>query len=65
MGIGSVFITSRTASASKSVIDQMDRQPRAYDAIAPAKRAPQTGNPSIAVPSAAEKQNSLERLGTR
>jgi NADH-quinone oxidoreductase subunit M len=65
MGIGSVFITGRTASASDSVIKQMDRPPRAYDAVVPAKPASQPGNPSSAVPSAAEKPNSLERLGTR
>jgi NADH-quinone oxidoreductase subunit M len=65
MGIGSVFITGRTAAASQSVIDQMTRPPRAYDAIAPAKPAPQPGHPPNAVPSAAEKQNLLERLGTR
>ena len=65
MGIGSVFITGRTAAASQSVIDQMTRPPRAYDAIAPTKLAPQRDNAPNAVPSAAEKQNSLERLGTR
>jgi NADH-quinone oxidoreductase subunit M len=65
MGIGSVFITGRTAAASQSVIDQMARPPRAYDAIAPAKLAPQRDNAPNAVPSAAEKQNSMERLGTR
>jgi NADH-quinone oxidoreductase subunit M len=65
MGIGSVFITGRTASASDSVIKQMDRPPRAYDAGAPTKPAPLPGNPSSAVPSAAEKPNSMERLGTR
>jgi NADH-quinone oxidoreductase subunit M len=65
MGIGSVFITGRTASASDSVIKQMDRPPRAYDAGAPTKPAPLPSNPSSAVPSAAEKPNSMERLGTR
>ena len=66
MGIGSVFITGRTAAASKSVIDQMTRPQRAEEAAAPAKLAPQVGQQSngsaaIAVP----KSNSLERLGTR
>jgi NADH:ubiquinone oxidoreductase subunit 4 (subunit M) len=65
MGIGSVFITGRTAAASQSVIDQMARPPRAYDAVAPTKLAPKPANPPNAVPSAVEKQNSLERLGTR
>ena len=41
MGIGSTFITSRTATASQSVLDQMARPPRAYDALAPAKPEPQ------------------------
>jgi len=66
MGIGSVFITGRTASASESVIKQMDRPPRAEEATAPAKLAPQVGqqsNGSAAI--AAPKSNSLERLGTR
>ncbi len=58
MGIGSVFITGRTASASDSVIQQMTRPPRAEEAKKPSTPAP-------AVPSAAQKPNSLERLGTR
>jgi NADH-quinone oxidoreductase subunit M len=58
MGIGSVFITGRTATASKSVIDQMDRPQRAEEAIRPSTPAP-------AAPSAAQKPTSLERLGTR
>src|SRR5580693_2406966 len=35
MGIGSVFITGRTAAASNSVIDQMTRPPRAEEAQSP------------------------------
>jgi NADH-quinone oxidoreductase subunit M len=66
MGIGSVFITGRTAAASQSVIEQMTRPQRAEEATAPAKLAPQvgpqsTGSAAIAAP----KSNSLERLGTR
>jgi NADH-quinone oxidoreductase subunit M len=66
MGIGSVFITNRTAAASQSVIDQMKRLPRAEEAKAPASLAPQLrqqSNGSAAI--AAPKTNSLERLGTR
>ena len=66
MGIGSVFITGRTAAASNSVIEQMTRPQRAEEATAPAKLAPQVGqqsNGSAAI--AAPKSNSLERLGTR
>jgi NADH-quinone oxidoreductase subunit M len=74
MGIGSVFITGRTAAASDSVIKQMDRPPRAEEAQAPAPVAPKAQSPVGArytVPAAstapyiAPKQTSLERLGTR
>jgi NADH-quinone oxidoreductase subunit M len=66
MGIGSVFITGRTAAASQSVIDQMGRPPRAYDAQhSPLKAAPQVGQQPIGSASDAQKPNSLERLGTR
>ena len=65
MGIGSVFITGRTAAASQSVLDQMARPPRAYDAQAPANVAPGPGKTPIALLSVPEKQNSFERLGTR
>jgi NADH-quinone oxidoreductase subunit M len=66
MGIGSVFITGRTAAASQSVIDQMGRPPRAYDAQhAPLVAAPQVGQQPNGSASDAQKQNSLERLGTR
>jgi NADH-quinone oxidoreductase subunit M len=66
MGIGSIFITGRTATASQAVIDQMTRPQRAEEVKAPAKLAPQTdqqssGSAAIAAP----KPNSLERLGTR
>jgi NADH-quinone oxidoreductase subunit M len=62
MGIGSVFITGRTAAASQSVIEQMARPPRAYDASRPANAIPASGK---TLPVGAEKQNPLERLGTR
>jgi NADH-quinone oxidoreductase subunit M len=65
MGIGSVFITGRTAAASQSVIDQMTRPPRAYDARTPVKARPEVGKQTSGSVSAAAKQNALERLGTR
>jgi NADH-quinone oxidoreductase subunit M len=65
MGIGSVFITSRTAAASQSVIEQMTRPPRAYDARTPRKTTPEVGQQTSGSASAAPKPNSLERLGTR
>ncbi len=65
MGLGSVFITGRTAAASQSVIDQMARPPRAYDAQTPPKVAPHLGRQPIGSASASQKSNSLERLGTR
>jgi NADH-quinone oxidoreductase subunit M len=65
MGIGSVFITRRTAAASQSVIEQMGRPRRAYDASAPANIMPTPGKTSKSLPAGAEKQNPLERLGTR
>ncbi|MGC1484910.1 MAG: NADH-quinone oxidoreductase subunit M [Candidatus Acidiferrum sp.] len=70
MGIGSVFITGRTAAASQSVLDQMTRPQRAFEAIMPAQPAPAAPQPvhaaaRLAGAGAAQKQNSLERLGTR
>jgi NADH-quinone oxidoreductase subunit M len=68
MGIGSTFITSRTASASQSVLDQMGRPPRAYEAVAPARVPHQpvkASAKSAGIPGAAAKQISFERLGTR
>jgi len=65
MGIGSVFITGRTAAASQSVIEQMTRPPRAYDARTPRKAAPEASRQTSGSASAAPKQNALERLGTR
>ncbi|MGC2231730.1 MAG: NADH-quinone oxidoreductase subunit M, partial [Candidatus Acidiferrum sp.] len=74
MGIGSTFITSRTAAASQSVLDQMDRPPRAFEAGLPAKPAAAASLPmhagaalanAAASAPASGKQISLERLGTR
>ena len=73
MGIGSVFITGRTASASDSVIKQMDRPPRAEEAQSPVGARRVYPEPRRAVPAAsaspdvapAPRLNSLERLGTR
>jgi NADH-quinone oxidoreductase subunit M len=73
MGIGSVFITGRTASASDSVIKQMDRPPRAEEAQSPVGARHVYPEPRRAVPAAsaspdvapAPRPNSLERLGTR
>ncbi|HKN77088.1 MAG TPA: NADH-quinone oxidoreductase subunit M [Candidatus Acidoferrum sp.] len=78
MGIGSVFITSRTASASDSVIKQMDRPPRAeeahshvgarhvYPARSEERRELRRAVPAASTtPDVAPRQNSLERLGTR
>jgi NADH-quinone oxidoreductase subunit M len=64
MGIGSVFITGRTAAASQSVLDQMARPPRAEEAQSPvgARHAVPAASTT---PGVAPKQNSLERLGTR
>jgi NADH-quinone oxidoreductase subunit M len=64
MGIGSVFITGRTAAASESVIDQMDRPQRAEEAVG-ARHAVPAASTMPAAPSAAQKPTSLERLGTR
>jgi NADH-quinone oxidoreductase subunit M len=65
MGIGSVFITGRTAAASQSVIEQMTRPPRAYDARTPRKATLEARQQTSGSASAALKQNTLERLGTR
>jgi NADH-quinone oxidoreductase subunit M len=67
MGIGSTFITTRTATASQSVLDQMARPPRAFEAKAPLKTAPLARfNQQVNGPvRGAQQPNSLERLGTR
>jgi NADH-quinone oxidoreductase subunit M len=64
MGIGSVFITGRTAAASESVIKQMDRPQRPEEAQSPVGARHAVPAASTA-PGVAPKQNSLERLGTR
>jgi NADH-quinone oxidoreductase subunit M len=70
MGIGSVFITGRTAAASQSVIDQMDRPKRAFEVQHAPKKpvtAPQSELPPNAIGTSglAQKPNSMERLGAR
>ena len=71
MGIGSTFITKRTATAAQDVIDQVEPQ-RAYEAAAPnpatpivltRTRLPPQANRDSA--SAAAKAVSTERLGLR
>ena len=64
MGLGSPFITGRTATATQSVIDQMVRPPRAYEAATPLKSGPLAVMRSDASTGAA-KQNALERVGAR
>jgi NADH-quinone oxidoreductase subunit M len=61
MGIGSTFITARTAAASQAVIDQVEPQ-RPYEAVAPNIVAPKTARDSA---SAAAKVIPTERLGLR
>ena len=67
MGIGSTFITGRTATASQSVLDQMARPPRAFDADVPVKTVPlaRFNRPPVWPAGSAQQANSLERLGTR
>jgi NADH-quinone oxidoreductase subunit M len=60
MGIGSTFITRRTATASQTVIDQVEPQ-RPYEAAAPNVATPQEKNN----PATAAKVISGERLGIR
>jgi NADH-quinone oxidoreductase subunit M len=60
MGIGSVFITRRTATASQTVIDQVEPQ-RPYEAAAPSGAAPKASGAA----SRTAKAISTERLGAR
>ena len=60
MGIGSTFITKRTAAAAQDVIDQVEPQ-RPYEAAAPHVSAPLAKNNSAS----AAKSASSERLGMR
>jgi hypothetical protein len=71
MGIGSTFITKRTAASAQDVIDQVEPQ-RPYEAAAPKVTSPGVITPSqIPVQakrdsaSAAAKVTSTERLGLR
>lgn len=59
MGIGSTFITARTAAAAQNVIDQVEPQ-RPYEAAAPNGATPQAKRDSNAA-----KAISSERLGIR
>jgi NADH-quinone oxidoreductase subunit M len=61
MGIGSTFITARTAAAAQDVIDQVEPE-RAYEAAAPNSVAPKAKRDSA---SAAAKIIPTERLGLR
>ncbi len=58
MGIGSVFITRRTAAAAQTVIEQVEPQ-RPYEAAAPSGAAPRAANGAAA----AAKAIALEGLG--
>jgi NADH-quinone oxidoreductase subunit M len=60
MGIGSTFITKRTAAATQDVIDQVEPQ-RAYEASAPHVSVPLAKNTSASAAKAALS----ERLGVR
>src|SRR6059036_1414432 len=65
MGIGSTFITARTAAASQDVIDQVEPQ-RPYEAAAPNLASPIGSKPQAKRDSSsAVKALSTERLGTR
>jgi NADH-quinone oxidoreductase subunit M len=65
MGIGSVFITRRTAAASQTVIDQVEPQ-RPYEASVPPGAVPSGVTPQAARDSSSvAKAPPIERLGTR
>jgi len=66
MGIGSTFITARTATAAQEVIDQVEPQ-RAYEAVAPNGATPRGVTPQAKRDSAnsAAKISPTERLGLR
>ncbi len=66
MGIGSTFITARTATAAQEVIDQVEPQ-RAYEAAAPKVITPSKATPQAKRDSAnsAAKISPTERLGLR
>jgi NADH-quinone oxidoreductase subunit M len=65
MGIGSTYITRRTAAASQNVIDQVEPQ-RPYESSEPSRVAPSAASLQAARDSSrAAKPISLERMGTR
>ncbi len=66
MGIGSTFITARTAAAAQDVIDQVEPQ-RPYEAAAPKFAAPNVASPQASRDSASAAQRviTIERLGLR
>jgi NADH-quinone oxidoreductase subunit M len=67
MGIGSVSITSRTANGSQSVLDQMQRPPRAEEAASPvgARHAVPVLATATVPARSTTPQNSLAPLGAR
>jgi NADH-quinone oxidoreductase subunit M len=65
MGIGSTYITRRTAAAAQNVIDQVEPQ-RPYEASVPSRVVPSAGSLQAARDSSrAAKPISFERLATR
>jgi hypothetical protein len=65
MGIGSTYITRRTAAAAQNVIDQVELQ-RPYEASVPSRVVPSAGSLQAARDSSrAAKPISFERLATR
>jgi NADH:ubiquinone oxidoreductase subunit 4 (subunit M) len=65
MGIGSTFITARTAAAAQYVIDQLEPQ-RPYEAAVPNEATPSGATPQAKRDSSnAAKAISSERLGIR
>jgi len=64
MGIGSTFITARTAAAAQIVIDQVEPQ-RPYEAAAPGRTTPGATPQAKRDSSGAAKAISSERLGIR
>jgi NADH-quinone oxidoreductase subunit M len=64
MGVGSTFITARTATASKTVLDQAEPQRLYEGTAAPAVVEPKAANRTTGAANTA-KEISLERLGTR
>ncbi|GAC1663973.1 MAG: NADH-quinone oxidoreductase subunit M [Candidatus Acidiferrum sp.] len=61
MGVGSTFITRRTATASETVIEQVEPQ-RPYETFSPCKTVPRFPRPLMTATPAKE---SVERLGIR